>query len=358
MTIVSIIVTVYNAENTLIRCLNSIIYQTYRNLEIIVVDDGSTDESSKICDQYKNNDQRITVIHKKNGGVSAARNSGLEMVKGNLLTFCDSDDWYELDWIEKLVEKYEQTDADRVSGNYKWTSGKEFKYVTRFKNNSDILLNKNTDVFNYICKTVFSNQDIFAVWGHLYKLDIIRKNNIQFCTSCENFAEDLGFNLVYLQFCKKLAYISNCGYCYYVSEDSMMGRTKEKLMLNAVNEVSQYVYDHLPLKNGFLKKHYSVIHFLIMNNQYQKVTGIGKYAESINRAIYGIKNLEWFTQNSRALKKHFSLLKKEFGTRNALQAILLSEFCYKRNTKGFEMLRSLYSKCIGLNNNNIYGIKL
>ena len=358
MNLVSIVVTVFNAESTLKRCLDSIVNQTYRNLDIVIVDDGSTDGSSKICDQYKENDQRITVIHKKNGGVSRARNSGLEAVKGNLLTFCDSDDWYELDWIENLVEKYVQTDADRVSGNFKLIKTNECVDVKRFKDDPAISLNDEKDKYHYICKTVFSNRDHFAVWGHIYSAEIISKNSIKFCTSCENFAEDLGFNLIYLQYCKKLAFITECGYCYFVREESMMDRTKNKLMLNAMNEVAYYVYGHLAEVKGYLHQHYPVIHFLIMNNQYQKVTGDGAYAESINQAIDTIQNMEWYLNNSRALKKNYILLKKEFGLRSALQAIMLSGFCYKRNTKGFEKLRSRYSKYIGLNNNNIYGIKL
>ena len=101
--LVSIIVPIYNVEPYLRRCVDSIINQTYRNLEIILVDDGSTDNSHKICDEYKEKDCRVKVIHKPNGGQSEARNVGLDNISGDYVTFIDSDDWYEKDTIETIL---------------------------------------------------------------------------------------------------------------------------------------------------------------------------------------------------------------------------------------------------------------
>ena len=93
---ISVIIPVYNVEKYLKRCLDSVINQTYKNLEIILVDDGSTDNSGKICDEYAKNDKRIIVIHKENGGVSVARNIGLDICTGDYVNFIDSDDWIDL----------------------------------------------------------------------------------------------------------------------------------------------------------------------------------------------------------------------------------------------------------------------
>ena len=97
--LVSIIVPVYNVDKYLERCVNSIIQQSYRNLEIILVDDGSTDNSGTICDTYKEKDDRIIVIHKENGGLSDARNAGIKIFTGEYVTFIDSDDYVSLDMI-------------------------------------------------------------------------------------------------------------------------------------------------------------------------------------------------------------------------------------------------------------------
>ena len=105
---ISVIVPVYNVEYYLKQCLDSIVNQTYRNLEIILVDDGSTDSSGDICDEYAQIDARIKVIHKENGGLSSARNAGLDVCTsgGELIAFVDSDDWLELDMFEVLYTNH------------------------------------------------------------------------------------------------------------------------------------------------------------------------------------------------------------------------------------------------------------
>ena len=109
--LINIIVPVYNTEKYIRKCLDSIVNQTYRNLEIIVVDDGSTDSSGDICDEYAHKDARIKVIHKENGGVSSARNAALDLCTpgGDLVAFVDSDDWLELNMYETLLEDRKST---------------------------------------------------------------------------------------------------------------------------------------------------------------------------------------------------------------------------------------------------------
>ena len=111
---ISIIVPVYNVESYLRKCLDSILAQTYRDLEILVVDDGSTDGSGAICDEYAGKDDRIKVFHTENKGLSCARNLGLDSANGDWIGFVDSDDWIELDMYEVLLRKAEKTGADVV----------------------------------------------------------------------------------------------------------------------------------------------------------------------------------------------------------------------------------------------------
>ena len=110
--LVSIIIPVYNVQNELKSCVDSVISQTYKNIEIIIIDDGSTDESAKICDNYEKKDNRIKVIHKLNGGLSDARNWGLECARGEYVYFLDSDDLIKVDTIELLVCYCEKYDAE------------------------------------------------------------------------------------------------------------------------------------------------------------------------------------------------------------------------------------------------------
>ena len=109
---ISVIVPVYNVEPYLEKCLDSIIGQTYKDLDILVIDDGSTDHSDEICDKYAEKDKRIKVFHTENRGLSAARNLGLENAKGEYIGLVDSDDWIEQDMFEALLSKIEETAAD------------------------------------------------------------------------------------------------------------------------------------------------------------------------------------------------------------------------------------------------------
>ena len=112
--IISVIVPVYKAEKYLEKCLDSIVGQTYKDLEIILVDDGSPDSSGRICDKYAENDNRIKVIHKKNGGDSSARNAGFKEATGKYIATIDSDDWIELDAYEKMLKKMIENNVDIV----------------------------------------------------------------------------------------------------------------------------------------------------------------------------------------------------------------------------------------------------
>ena len=115
---ITVIVPVYNVENYLNKCLDSILKQTYQNLEIIVVNDGSTDNSGTICQEYAQKDNRIVYIEKDNGGLSDARNAGLDRMTGSYVTFVDSDDWIEQDYVEVLYNKLTEYQADIAVGNY------------------------------------------------------------------------------------------------------------------------------------------------------------------------------------------------------------------------------------------------
>src|SRR5699024_8688641 len=125
---ISVIVPVYNAEKYLHRCIKSILDQTYKNLEIILVDDGSIDTSGKICDYYDHKDERIKVIHKENGGQSSARNTGLTIASGDYVSFVDSDDWIVEDIYEYCINLIKTTNCDVVDFKCMFTNGEVIKF--------------------------------------------------------------------------------------------------------------------------------------------------------------------------------------------------------------------------------------
>ena len=115
---ISIIVPVYNSENYVKKTIESLVKQTLKEIEIILVDDGSKDNSGKICDEYAKKDERILVIHKENAGQAKARNTGIDIAKGKYIMFLDADDMYEANTCEKMYNKAEEQQADYVSANY------------------------------------------------------------------------------------------------------------------------------------------------------------------------------------------------------------------------------------------------
>lgn len=164
---ISVIVPVYNVENYLSKCIESLIEQTYKNLEIILVDDGSTDESGDICDKYMFKDTRIKVFHKKNGGLSDARNYGIERASGDYIAFLDSDDWVDSTLYENLYRLIKKYEADISICNFK----KSF--------DSNEILNKSGNEY------IFSNEEalneiyteryvqMILAWNKLYKRSIL-----------------------------------------------------------------------------------------------------------------------------------------------------------------------------------------
>ena len=131
--LVSIIVPVYNVQDYIDLCMNTLLKQTYGNIEIILVDDGSQDNSGKKCDLYMENDSRIVVVHKQNGGLSSARNAGLLKAKGEFVLFVDSDDWIDYDYVEKLMSYQQKFDADIVSNYFTREYGREYQPDKRKK---------------------------------------------------------------------------------------------------------------------------------------------------------------------------------------------------------------------------------
>ena len=165
---ISIIVPIYNAEKTINRCVDSLIGQTYKNIEIILVNDGSKDNSLLKCRQYESVDSRIKVIDKVNGGVSSARNAGLDIAKGDFIMFCDSDDWVEPDWCEQLLTNYKDGCLVMCGYYYRTNSDETKKIVCEAKEYHK------TDFFK------FSHNGVFAPWSKIYSTDIIKKYHIRF----------------------------------------------------------------------------------------------------------------------------------------------------------------------------------
>ncbi|MDU4937967.1 MAG: glycosyltransferase family 2 protein [Clostridium sp.] len=168
--LISIIIPVYNVRNYIEKCLYSVINQTYSNIEIIIVDDGSTDGSSEVCDEIASKDNRIKVIHKENGGLSDARNKGIENANGEYILFLDSDDWVKKSWCERMYELLKENDADiSVCNYYKVISEEEILENDEIK----IKHMDNIEALNNIYTE--DNVQYILAWNKLYKKSLFKE---------------------------------------------------------------------------------------------------------------------------------------------------------------------------------------
>ena len=186
---ISVIIPVYNVEKYLRRCLDSIINQTYKNLEIICIDDGSPDNSINVLIEYSNRDNRILIKRQKNMGLSEARNTGIKISTGKYLIFVDSDDWLPLDAIELLCKKIEKENSDVViGGRITISDSKKENFIPTAK---DI----NFTFEEYLEYSMKKKEFRAVAWGKLYKKEIIEKNQLEFPKGL--LYEDLLFTFKY-----------------------------------------------------------------------------------------------------------------------------------------------------------------
>ena len=237
--LVSIIVPVYNAQKGLSRCLESICSQTYQELEIIVLNDGSTDDSLAICEQFRAKDLRIVVVDKENEGVSRTRNAGLTLAQGDYIQFADSDDALDPDYTQNLVQAALQHNADLVIAPY-WmvipsNSSKTGHALETLQTSLGIEPEApKTEVHKYgfLPQGVYSREDYArrlmqqpasfyygVLWNKLYRRDLIQMAHIRF--EHVVYAEDQLFNTRYLQVAQRFAAIDEAAYCYIQNPQSV-----------------------------------------------------------------------------------------------------------------------------------------
>lgn len=213
--LISIIVPVYNVEAYLERCLDSLVGQTYSNIEIILVDDGSTDHCPEICDIWERKDPRIKVIHKENGGLSDARNAGLKMATGEYIAFVDSDDWLDLEYCDVMIKTMFENDADIVEcGTYLVDESGE-KISQRRASNPQLILDREEAL-----ERLLTEDGVYqTVWNKLYKRIVIQ--DIWF--EVGKYHEDEFWTYKVFDRMNKMIVIHNPQYYYLQRDSSIMG---------------------------------------------------------------------------------------------------------------------------------------
>ncbi len=237
--IISIIIPVYKVEDYLDQCLKSVVNQTHNDLEIILVDDGSPDKCPEICDRWQKQDARIKVIHKRNGGLSDARNAGLKIASGDYVGFVDSDDYVSYDMYEKLLEALEQDQSDIAAcavkkvysdGRESWFAQHDKCVLTRDEAQKELLLERKL---------------LNPVWYKLYRRSAI--NGIFFETGRQH--EDAYWSYQAVGNAQKVSIIPDAGYYYRQRTDSIMGNgytVKNLDVIEAVEKRQEYLVSNFP----------------------------------------------------------------------------------------------------------------
>ena len=298
--LISIVVPIYNVEKYLNRCIDSIINQTYKNIEIILVDDGSIDNSKMICDEYSNLDNRIVVIHKENGGLSSARNTGIDIAKGKYITFIDSDDFIELDYIEylySLILKYD-TYISVCKHNVFYNDD----YKKPLINNIDYKISKE----ELLKDILYGKNYSVSACGKLYLKDLFKDIRYPIGKLFED--NDTTYKLI-----DKVSYIAigfESKYNYMLRNDSITRKefsNKHLYLIEAVDNMGNYLSKYDSLEKAIIRMRY-----------WSRISTLNRMINSSNQDIKKEKELR-----KDLLKYIFILKDKNVSKKDKISFLLL-----------------------------------
>lgn len=308
--LISVIIPIYNVEDYLEKCIDNIIGQTYANLEIILVDDGSPDRCGNMCDEYASRDSRIKVIHKVNGGVSSARNAGLDIATGDWIYFIDPDDWIDLDTLELVLDKALKTNTDMCL----------FDHEQIFKNQSFrwSAVPSDQEVFFILddLKTLFLYCHSHVCWNFIFKAELVSEN-IRF-NEAIYMNEDLAFKFELYEYIKSFSYLPKALYHNILRSDSATANIRPSFIQN-----ERLLYNHMisTIESGNYPDFAERIPNTIL------ISGLG----NVVRLAF---------KNNTSLKCDYEIINTYRNTIEYENAIKNYDECYIRSR-----IRKLYIKC-------------
>lgn len=352
MELITVIIPVYNVEPYLQRCVDSVRNQSYQNLEIILVDDGSPDRCPQMCDEFQLKDPRIKVVHKKNGGLGYARNSGLDAATGIYVTFIDSDDWVSVDHINNLYTAAKKYDADVAIGGHTSvsTDGRILESHECSKKGvfekaqilSDLLLPLIGPAPTYTKDVQFESSSCM----NLYCMDIISKFEIRFPSEKNAVAEDMFFNIDYFFRAEKVVITDEIGYFYFQNMESISRKYDPKrfertirfyeLMNSKVLDFGMKDAENYRVERTFLMKIRILLRLVVMSDLTfkQKMKEIKKILEHelvqgvlqrypISTMIPAMRLLSRFMLKKNILGVYFLMKAREFARyQSGMKAVL------------------------------------
>lgn len=288
----SVIIPCYNVEKQIEKCIDSILNQSFRDYEIILIDDESSDKTGEICDKYRDENRDIIVVHQQNTGLSGARNTGLKIAKGNYIYFLDSDDYIDSNLLEIVYEQIHNESPDCVIFGYRRILDNNIYRISI--NEKAIYI---TDTFkkkkNFLLKKYLLGKITTSVWSKIYSNKIIQENNISFVDTKLIMSEDLLFDCCYFLHAKKIVAIDNILYNYVYKDDSLSIAHSEDAIRRYYNlniELLKYSRNNDQFLDVF-----PVVFYDLMSRQFKiflKSKGLIPLCKEIKNSI-DHKNLLW-----------------------------------------------------------------
>ncbi len=285
--VVSIITPVYNVEKYLNRCIESIVHQSFKNFELILIDDGSTDGSSSICDDWAKKDKRIRVIHQKNAGAGAARNRGLEEARGDYIGFVDSDDWIELDMYELLVFAFEKNiDADMTECETFRTRGDKSATSNSYESISFEVVNREDLLRNFF--RVNGGESNFGIYTKLIKKHVLK----DFTFIEGTISEDVMASYYFYTHCDKAVRVNKKLYNYFQNQT---GVTRKKVTkrdfeyIEAFKRINEDIKITMPSLQEYAEINYIRSNFTILSKM--KLVGYDKTNEYLTKKYKDMKKI-------------------------------------------------------------------
>lgn len=310
--LISIIVPVYNVEKYLEKCLDALIGQTLKNIEIICVNDGSTDNCGEILNKYSQRDSRIIIVNQENQGLSAARNTGMRYVSGKYIMFVDSDDWIETETCETVFNTAESFNADLVFWSYTREYGDSSKDKLMFWEDEEVFEEEQVknQLHRRICGLLgdelahpdYANA-LETAWGKLYLAERLLKNGISFVDTKEIGTEDALFNLYALGYIKKAVYIKKCFNHYRKDNDTSLTKTYKQNLYAQWQHLFDLMQEYIA-ENNFTSDYQSALN----NRIALSIVGLGLNIMSCDcSAVKKIKMIKEIIKSERYKKAYKDL---------------------------------------------------
>ena len=331
MSTISVVIPVYNVEKYLDKCIESIIRQTYKKFEVILIDDGSTDSSGKLCDNWADKDSRIQVIHQKNRGSSAARNEGIRSATGEFLVFIDSDDYISEHLFEHFIQTMDRN-TDWALCRYEYISSDSVSKIYEIVDNTEFDLDSSQKKVDFLLNILLQYKINFELWGKCFRTSLIQENHLLMPEGI-HLAEDMYFCTLYTCVAKNMKIVDYVGYHYIEHGESVMRKANENLYLDMMNELVLHLYQEAEGRNwDFLLEEMPMIHGMYMNQQYQKMyLGMERASEKLVEAAKKIQNIDFCHSQISALLHQKRRLLKLVGWKQYAARMPMVRYMENRN---------------------------